>query len=119
MIVVILADFILARIDEEEREIREGHEPRKRSGPASRSEPDPNSTSLRRALAQCDARRQVVAACADALASAQTGSAVVAALLTRGGYGAGRDALAEKVLDLLARPYSDHPDYRKARFLSR
>jgi hypothetical protein len=78
-----LTDFLLARIAEDEA-CADGLE-----------WDDGNPVhQTARVLAECEAKRRIVEACADVLA-----------------YDA--EALPQDVLRLLALPYADHPDYRQ------
>jgi fructoselysine-6-P-deglycase FrlB-like protein len=80
-----LTDFLLARIAEDKRGYFIGYDDRGGSYVAV----DPAHL-----LAECEAKRRIVEACADVLA-----------------YDA--EALPQDVLRFLALPYADHPDYRE------
>lgn len=110
-----LAEFLLARINEDEAEIREGY-----------GQEEENVFSKERLLAECDAKRRVVAKLQDerhdviddcwytcAAATEDRDGGECCNDTSRGGScDCGRDNRVNGYLELLALPYADHWDYQ-------
>ena len=95
-----LTDFLLARIAEDQARVRPGvHEP---ESWCDRAEGVHYESA--RVRAECEAKRRIIAAC---LLRIEDGEDGLGNIVTSGGH------LGEAILQALALPYADHPDYRE------
>ncbi len=106
-----LSEFLHARIDDDERRARTAGVPSSPSGDAPGPAADGTAFGPARVLVECEAKRRIVA-----LAYEATGYDMTVDLERTSSARAESEIafVGDRILEALALPYADHPDYDEA-----